>query len=462
MKVFRQLVVGALKRIERVEKWLPKHPLPMKAVFRNCFLINYSMKAATLQAVLPPGLTPDLYKNKAFVSIVVADLEGMRPGFLPPSLGFDYKQIVYRCHVLAPNGERGVHFIRSYSTSAPMSLAGSLFSIFHFNMCDFLWQGADKHLPLRVHTPQHADGSKQQVFFALEPWDSIPAGDSEAASAGRGRRVRGEADAASLRACFDLGTATKRMPASSVFAGQSVDDNARAFLVEMYTGLSALPGRDSWVAVKLLRADWDIVSVSHDPSAGSPVHQFMQGSAHFPPGSCCFDSALYVHDLAYHWLPGEIHQRSVADVAARCRAVAASPFHEYPPPLPQETDLLAPECTTVFYNGAHHASAALIRRLHWLAGRSSDPTVIFVDISPSTLSSERVPLLSAAFSVSATEARVRLHVVDTDGALHTGVKGVAAVLVELPGLGWVGTLLFKVPGLLPLLGALVEQGEKPE
>ena len=146
--MIRKWIKKSLNFIEKYEKYCIKHPFPMKAIFRNCFLVNYSMEPQTLQNVLPPGLTPDLYKGKAFVSIVIADLEDMRIGFLPKCFGMNYKQIVYRAHVLAPNGERGVTFLKSYANSVPMSFTGSLFSIFHFNMCDVLWQGLS-HLPPR-------------------------------------------------------------------------------------------------------------------------------------------------------------------------------------------------------------------------------------------------------------------------------------------------------------------------
>jgi hypothetical protein len=76
--------------------------------------------------------------------VVIADLEAMRPSFLPRPLGFDFTQVVYRAIVTSPTGERGVHFLRSDADSALMAAAGSLLSNFHFHLADVVWAGRDR------------------------------------------------------------------------------------------------------------------------------------------------------------------------------------------------------------------------------------------------------------------------------------------------------------------------------
>ena len=137
----------------RLGKRLPyaKHLFPMKTTFRNCLLLNYAMEPAVLARNLPRGLVPDTVKTattgeKAFLSVVIADLEAMRPGFLPRVLGSDFTQVVYRAIVRAPNGERGVYFVRSDADDWAMSAAGNLFSNFNFNLARCVWAGRE---PLR-------------------------------------------------------------------------------------------------------------------------------------------------------------------------------------------------------------------------------------------------------------------------------------------------------------------------
>jgi len=329
------------------------------------------MEPQTLQNVLPPGLTPDLYKGKAFVSIVIADLEDMRIGFLPKCFGMNYKQIVYRAHVLAPNGERGVTFLKSYANSVPMSFTGSLFSIFHFNMCDVLWQGLS-HLPPRsVQSVQEdlkdpnvqinndnrinktnntklmkksSETPPKTVYFALEPWLN-----------------KNEISTSSIRTSFDMNSTSKYMPKSSHFYGQRVDEDAQSYFVEMYSAFASWKGRDNWVTVRLLRTEWDIVNVNHDPTGGLPIYNIMESNTNsnsndnytkpkhnttndttdthniyntkstagtgtdtnttattteppmFPSNSTKFDSIFYVHDLHYHWLASEYHPHCSED-----------------------------------------------------------------------------------------------------------------------------------------------------
>jgi uncharacterized protein YqjF (DUF2071 family) len=115
----------------------------MKTTFRNCFLVNFRMRPAALKRALPPGLDPDEHGGHAFLSVVVADLEAMRIGFLPRFLGMDFTQIVYRALVKAPTGEKGVYFVRSDADSSWMSMAGNVFSNFHFHLADIRWNGKE-------------------------------------------------------------------------------------------------------------------------------------------------------------------------------------------------------------------------------------------------------------------------------------------------------------------------------
>jgi uncharacterized protein YqjF (DUF2071 family) len=130
----------ALSLTARLGARLPyaKHLFLMRTTFCHCLLVNFAMEPAVLQRSLPRGLVPDTIVTpageRAFLSVVVADLEAMRPGFLPRALGSDFTQVVYRAIVRAPNGERGVFFVRSDADDVAMSAAGNVFS--NFNVRD--------------------------------------------------------------------------------------------------------------------------------------------------------------------------------------------------------------------------------------------------------------------------------------------------------------------------------------
>ena len=111
-QLMRSGVSRALSQSARLGRHLPllKHRFPMKTTFRHCLLVNYSMDPAVLARSLPLGLTPDTVDTadgpRAFLSVVVADLEAMRPSFLPRALGSDFTQVVYRAIVRAHQLER--------------------------------------------------------------------------------------------------------------------------------------------------------------------------------------------------------------------------------------------------------------------------------------------------------------------------------------------------------------------
>ena len=58
-------------------------PLPMRAVFQDLLLVTYAVPPAGLAALLPSKVHPYERDGKAFISIVVANIRGMRPGVLP-------------------------------------------------------------------------------------------------------------------------------------------------------------------------------------------------------------------------------------------------------------------------------------------------------------------------------------------------------------------------------------------
>ncbi len=230
---------------------VPKHPVPMRTVFRNCVLVNFAVDPQVMGGLLPPRISPDLYRDEAFLSVVIAEMEKMRPAFVPRAFGITYNQVVYRA-VVRCNGERGVHFLRSDADNRLMCLAGNLLTFFRFNYS-------------RVRQKLE----KERFYFDLESRDH-----------------------ADIHATFDLSGRSRILPPTSRF--RSLED-AQDFLVELYAAFASDLRYTS--AVRIERGEWS-VAVVEDLRR---VYEFMNGSSLFPAGSATIDSVFYVSRVPYYW-----------------------------------------------------------------------------------------------------------------------------------------------------------------
>jgi uncharacterized protein YqjF (DUF2071 family) len=233
--------------------WLPKHPIPMKTVFRNCFLANFAIEPETMQRLLPPPLEPDVYEGKAFLSIVIADMERMRPAFLPAVCGVNYTQVVYRA-VIRCQGERGVHFLRSDADNRWMCLLGNGLTFFHFHFSRTRWQQEGGCIQFDLTSPfrHHAD----------------------------------------IHATYEVYPTLRQMPSTSRFRSLA---EAQEFLVELYAAYASDASGISRVRIK--RGVWNIEIVQDIERD----YAFMNGSRMFPKGTASLDSVFYVRNLPYRW-----------------------------------------------------------------------------------------------------------------------------------------------------------------
>jgi uncharacterized protein YqjF (DUF2071 family) len=240
---------------QKMGSLIPKHPLPMRTCFRTCFLVNFSVNADVMQRLLPAPLVPDVYEGEAFLSIVIADMDRMRPAFLPGILGVTYNQVVYRV-VVQCQGRRGVHFIRSDADNGFMCLMGNLLTFFNFHRAHMTWkpEGHYLHFDLFTRADHRAD----------------------------------------IHATFDLGHASQMMPDSSIFDNL---EEAKHFLVELYDAFAPDPSTHRVSRVHIDREDWDI-SVINDVRMH---YQFMQSGPTFSTAQARLDSVFYVKNLPYFW-----------------------------------------------------------------------------------------------------------------------------------------------------------------
>jgi uncharacterized protein YqjF (DUF2071 family) len=250
--------------MKRAGRLIPVHPVPMRAVFRHCFLVNFALRPDVLASRLPDHVRPDVQDGWSYLSIVIAEMERMRPVFLPRALGITYCQVVYRAVVVCGR-ERGVYFVRSDADNALMVLAGNAFTFFRFHRAAVTWSF-----------------SQGIIRFSLRP--------------------RG-GEAAGIDAEYDLDEAKSQMPTTSRFATL---DRAQRFLTELHVAFGT-KRRDGTVdAVRIQRDDWRSAVVRDRIG----WYQAMTSGVLFGPGEAELDSVFYVERLNYHW-----HRRIVVDAS---------------------------------------------------------------------------------------------------------------------------------------------------
>lgn len=232
---------------------MPKHPLPMRTVFRRCFLANFAVDPETMRRAIPTPIEPDLHNGEAYVSVVIAEMERMRPAFLPRAFGVTYTQVVYRA-VVRCSGERGVYFLRSDADNRLMCAFGNWLTFFRFHLADANWRDEAGRVLLDIaSTAKNAD----------------------------------------IHATYDVAGATQALPKFSRFGSLN---EAKTFLVELYSAF----GRDTrghTSRVRIDRGAWDVAVV--DDSRAE--YAFMKSGQPFANTEARLDSVFYVRDLPYYW-----------------------------------------------------------------------------------------------------------------------------------------------------------------
>jgi len=231
----------------------PKHPFAVTTVFRDCFLVNFDIEPRVLAKALPSPLRPATYEDRAWLSIVIARMERMRPVFIPRALGITYNQIVYRA-VVDCQGRRGVHFLRSDADNPLMAAFGNAMSFFRFH---------------RSEVSIRRLGSEIAVD------------------------VRSQGGTADIHARFDLARRDESLPSTSRFRDLN---EAKNRLVQLFDAYHPSSGRRTIDVVSIDRSDW-VLSVV--PNTGT--YRYMEASTAFPAGSAHLDSIFYVQDLRYRW-----------------------------------------------------------------------------------------------------------------------------------------------------------------
>ena len=231
------------------------HPVPMKTRFRRCVLANFEMNPETLASRLPEHLTPDVHHGKSFVSVVVAEMQKMRPAFLPRFAGTTYNQVVYRA-VVRCGSRRGVTFLRSDADSPCMVTAGNLLTFFRFHRADASWSV-----------------DESSIDFELTPRDNA---------------------AAAIELSLETNSMSSQMPPESGFR-DLVD--AQLFLTELYLAFGKQRSDGRVETVQVERTPWE-GRVCRDRVAR---YEAMTGGALFRAGETRLNSVFLVENLDYYW-----------------------------------------------------------------------------------------------------------------------------------------------------------------
>lgn len=133
-----------------------KNALPMQSLIRRCWLITHRAPEREILPLLPAELRPVTHGGFAFLNIVVARMEAMRPQGLPAMLGLDYWHVGYRVYAKAATdaGEReGLYFLRSDCDRRLLALGGNLLSEFQFHVARIQVSEAGTETSIRVEAP---------------------------------------------------------------------------------------------------------------------------------------------------------------------------------------------------------------------------------------------------------------------------------------------------------------------
>jgi hypothetical protein len=229
----------------------------IQGVIKRRLLVNFRVEPKVVQRLLPAGLTPKLQGDYAVAGICLIRLEQIRPALMPLRLGFSAENAAHRVAVVWKDSDgvdrEGVYIpMRHTDSTLVLLMGGRLFPGLHqraaFEVDD---RAGNIDISIRSAT------GDMQVTLIGKSADQLPK----------------DSGFPSLSA------------ASEFFRGGSV-------------GYS--PGRDRGrlEGLRLVSPKWRV-----DPLSISDVYSsWLSDSARFPTGTCQFDCALVMRDIAHRWV----------------------------------------------------------------------------------------------------------------------------------------------------------------
>jgi uncharacterized protein YqjF (DUF2071 family) len=238
-------------------------PFTMRTTFQDLLLLTLAVPPERLAALLPPFVLPYVRGGQSYISIVVGNMRGMRPGPIPEFLGTNYYQIVYRAVVTlrGQNGAEkpGVFFLRSDGNDPVMSFFGNRFTEFRFH---YFHTGAISMI--RRH---------DQLLLSVETRD-------------------GGGDLVAVLS--DLGDAEKLSPAPGFASVREEKDT----LIQLFHAYAYDPRREVIYDLEIERGEWNIRRLEMEDSFSG---YFME--APFLRHEAVPVSHVYISECQYLWKP---------------------------------------------------------------------------------------------------------------------------------------------------------------
>jgi hypothetical protein len=135
---------------------LKRHPFPVVAHFERVVAVSFAFPEKLLRPLLPEPLEIDAFEGLGFVTVALVWTQGLRPVFLPRSLGQDFFLAGYRVFTRLRDEDgrrlRGLKIIRSETDKARMVLSGNLLTYYNYRRVDVDEQrdGAKWHIRTRL------------------------------------------------------------------------------------------------------------------------------------------------------------------------------------------------------------------------------------------------------------------------------------------------------------------------
>jgi hypothetical protein len=135
---------------------LKRHPVAVKAFFRQSLVLTYALRPEALEPLLPEGLVLDTWRGRGFLAIALVETERLRPVFLPAAMGRDFFLSGYRIFTRLKSGagaKRGLQILRSDTDSPLMTWAGNCLTHYNYRLCHVELEECDGASTWRITTP---------------------------------------------------------------------------------------------------------------------------------------------------------------------------------------------------------------------------------------------------------------------------------------------------------------------
>lgn len=256
-----------------------RHPIPMDCHFEHSLVVAWAVPAATLEPLVAPGLTLDVYDGRwGFVAVAIVGVRGLRPRHLPAFLGRPYLLTGYRTFVRHRDADgrtrRGLDILRSDTDRRTMQVGGNLLTHYNYQLAAITMATTDQRIEVAIESPR-GDADLHLVAHL---------GGSPSSGGGLGG---------------------SDLPVTSPFASMG---DARRYAGPLPWTFDHEPETDSIVMIHGRRSSWHPEPVAVDVKTCTFLER-----APFTAGEARLANAFHVADIDYGWDRGVVVPNARAD-----------------------------------------------------------------------------------------------------------------------------------------------------